>query len=300
MARGSGLPLDHLLLLQARAEVMRTQKDRTPPPALECTTFAVGGRRTAGGSVIFGQNVDLVPFIQEYGVVIRQYPKDAPATLLYTTAGLLGHNGLNEAGVGICANFVNDPSGWGEGLPRYLLSRLAMRADSAERALAAALTPPRAASRNLLLADAGGVFLDAEVLRTEVAVLRGKDDLLVHANHLEAPEFAGYETAPENSCHRRARLTELFETATAPITVSDVQAFYRDHANAPHSVCAHPFPGRNLQTVASLIGDLTARELSVAKGSPCRSVYATYTLATCRQGAMSVEVRDRFEPAAAG
>ena len=299
MARGSGLPLDHLLLLQARAEVMRTQKDRTPPPALECTTFAVGGRRTAGGSVIFGQNVDLVPFIEEYGVVIRQYPKDAPATLLYTTAGLLGHNGLNEAGVGICANFINDPSGWGEGLPRYLLSRLALRADSAERALAAALAPPRAASRNLLLADAGGVFLDAEVLRKEVAVLRGTDDLLVHANHLEAPEFAGYETAPENSCHRRARLTELFETATAAITVTDVQAFYRDHANAPHSVCAHPFPGRNLQTVASLIGDLTARELSVAKGSPCRAAYATYTLATCRQGSLSVEVRDRFQPAAA-
>jgi len=22
--------------------------------------------------------------------------------------------------VGICANFVNDPAGWGEGLPRYL------------------------------------------------------------------------------------------------------------------------------------------------------------------------------------
>src|SRR4029453_12808339 len=261
MARGSQLPMNRLLLLQARAEVMRLSKDRVAPPPLECTTFAVGGRRTAGGSVIFGQNVDLVPFIQEYGVVIRQYPKDAPATLLYTTAGLLGHNGLNEAGVGICANFINDPSGWGEGLPRYLLSRLAMRADSAERALAAALVPPRAASRNLLLADAGGVFLDAEVLRKEVAVLRGKDDLLVHANHLEAPEFAGYETAPENSCHRRARLTDLFETAAAPIAVNDVQGFYRDHANAPHSVCAHPFPGRNLQTVASLIGDLTAREL---------------------------------------
>jgi isopenicillin-N N-acyltransferase-like protein len=171
---------------------------------------------------------------------------------------------------------------------------LALRESSAESALAAALAPPRAASRNLLIADAQGVFIDAEVLRKEVGVLRGKDDLLVHANHLEAPEFAGYETAPENSCHRRKRLTELFEQAREPITVTDIQGFYRDHGNAPHSVCAHPFPGRNVQTVASLIGDLTARELHIAKGSPCQAAYATYTLATCRQGSLSVEVRDSF------
>ena len=97
MARGSRLPMNRLLLLQARAEVMRLSRDRLVPPTLECTTFAVGGRRTANGAVLYGQNVDLVPFLSEYGVVVRQHPKDAPATLLYTTARLLGHNGLNEA-----------------------------------------------------------------------------------------------------------------------------------------------------------------------------------------------------------
>ena len=132
------------------------------------------------------------------------------------------------------------------------------------------------------------------MLRKSAAVIRGKDDLLVHANHLEAPEFAGYETAPENSCHRRQRLEALLDGAPAPLTVSDLQEFYRDHGNAPHSLCAHPFAGRNVQTVASLIGDLTSLELHLAKGSPCQSAYATYTLATCRHGSVSVEVRDRF------
>src|SRR6185295_12362560 len=145
-------------------------------------------RRTGGGT-LFGQNVDLVPFVEEYGIVVRQQPDDAPAALLYTTAGLLGHNGLNEAGVGVCANFIEDPGGWGEGLPRYLLSRLALREESAGAALSAALKPPRAASRNLLIADDRGALLDAEALRREAAVLHGVDGLLVHANHLEAPQF---------------------------------------------------------------------------------------------------------------
>jgi Acyl-coenzyme A:6-aminopenicillanic acid acyl-transferase len=298
LARGSGVPVAELLFLQARAEVLRAQRAATAkivaPAALECTTFAVGGRRTASGEVLFGQNVDLIPFMEEFGVIVRQHPRDAPAALMYTSAGLLGHNGLNEAGVGICANFVDDPSGWGEGLPRYLLSRLALREETAEAALAAALAPPRAASRNLLIADGGGTFVDAECLRDRVGLLRGAEDMLVHANHLEAPELDGLETPSANSLHRRRRLHELIAATSEPLTVERIRGFYRDHANAPHSLCAHPFEGRDVQTVVSVIGDLTARELHAAKGSPCRAPYATYTLATCRTGALSVTVQDRY------
>jgi acyl-CoA:6-aminopenicillanic acid acyl transferase len=294
MARGSGLSLDELCLLQARAEVLRALRTRPVAPTPECTTFAVGGRRTATGGVLFGQNVDLAPFVEDFGVVVRQYPKGAPACLLYTSAGLVGHNGLNEAGVGICANFVDDPSGWGEGLPRYLLSRLALREDNAEAALAAALRPPRAASRNLLLADRSGTFIDAECLRTTVGVIRGADDMLVHANHLEAADLCALETPSENSLCRRRRLQALIEGAAAPLTVAQIRTFYRDHADHPHSLCAHPFEGRNVKTVASVIGDLDACELHVAKGSPCRAPYATYTLATCQTGALSVTVADPF------
>jgi len=282
LSRGSGIPISRLLILQARAEVMRANQRPAPErradaperradapewradapewraDAPECTTFAITGRRT-GGDTLIGQNVDLVPFVAEYGVIIRQMPKGSPATLLYTSAGLLGHNGINEAGVGVCANSIDDPAGWGDGLPRYLLSRLALREESAEAARAAMMNPPRAASRNLLVADDRGTLLDVEALRE--------------------------------------RMEALLQDAKTPVTVADLQNIYRDHANAPHSLCAHPFPGRNLETVVSIIGDLTNRELHATKGAPCRAPYATYTIATCRTGALSVTVRDDFQPA---
>jgi isopenicillin-N N-acyltransferase-like protein len=151
---------------------------------------------------------------------------------------------------------------------------------------------PRAASRNVLVADDRGVLLDAELLCKEAAVISGADDLLVHANHLEAPQFKGYEKPTENSLTRRRRLQELIESAKAPLTIEDIRGFYRDHAGAPHTLCAHPFPGRNVQTVVSVIGNLTARTLDVARGTPCRNPYATYTIATCRQGAQSVTVEE--------
>ena len=138
--------------------------------------------------------------------------------------------------------------------------------------------------------------MDAELLRHEAGLIHGRDGILVHANHLEAAVFEGREQPAENSLKRRELLQALLTGAEEPVAVGDVQGFYRDHANAPHSLCAHPFPGRNVQTVVSLIGDLTRLELHAAKGAPCRAVYATYTVATCRQGALSVTVRDAYAP----
>src|SRR5262245_53029044 len=99
---------------------------------------------------------------------------------------------------------------------------------------------------------------------------------------------------PAHSLCRRQRLQALIEGTGAPLTVADVCAFYRDHADPLHSLCAHPFEARNVKTVASIIGDLDACEPHVAKGSPCQVPYATYTLATCQTGALSVTVADPF------
>jgi len=99
---------------------------------------------------------------------------------------------------------------------------------------------------------------------------------------------------PAHSLCRRQRLQALIEGTGAPLTVADICAFYRDHADPPHSLCAHPFEARNVKTVASIIGDLDACEPHVAKGSPCQVPYATYTLATCQTGALSVTVADPF------
>src|SRR5262249_18712114 len=113
---------------------------------------------------------------------------------------------------------------------------------------------------------------------------------------LEAPELQGYETPSENSLRRRERLEFLLTKGGAALNVADVRHAYRDHANAPHSLCAHPFPGRDVQTVVSVIGDLGRLERPARKGNPCRAVSATYAVATCQTGALSVTVRDEYQP----
>ena len=296
-ARRRASPLEDLLLLQARAEVLRalkTSRVGAERPSARPSRWAAGARRVAACSS--ARTSTSRPFVEEFGVIVRQYPKGAPACLLYTSAGLVGHNGLNEAGVGICANFVNDPSGWGEGLPRYLLSRLALREASAEAALAAALRPPRAASRNLLhrrSPRAPSSTRSASGRRS--GVIRGADDMLVHANHLEArgplrardaerelapppPAAAGADRGRRRAAHRGAdphllsRPRRCARTASAPTPST--------------GATSRPWPRSSATS--------TRGELHVAKGSPCRAPYATYTLATCQTGALSVTVADPF------
>ena len=103
--------MDRLLLLQARAEVMRLAEGpraRRPRSNARRSRSEAGARRTARCST--ARTSTWCRSSRNTGWWCGSIPKDAPAALLYTTAGLLGHNGLNEAGVGICANFINDPA----------------------------------------------------------------------------------------------------------------------------------------------------------------------------------------------
>ncbi len=275
LARGCGLSVDSLLVLQARSEVQRLQ---TPAAKVEseCTTFAIGPSRTEHRRTYFGHNIDLPAVLEPYGVVLQHEPDDGPATLMYTGAGLLGHNGLNELGVGICANFIEDPAGWGIGFPRYLLSRLALCSETTDAAVRAVTAPPRAASRNLLIADASGDMIDLELLVGVLGELQPDDDLLMHTNHLEAVRLKGLDTPERDSLVRRSRVETLFESADGPVTLEVLKSFVRDHENGIDSICVHDHATSFWKTIVSVIGDLSTRSLHVAKGNPCGSEFVSY------------------------
>src|SRR4030095_10266099 len=82
LALGADIPVAELLVLPARAQVLRAKRAApAPPPPGECTTFALGGGRAEAGGVLFGQNVDLVPFLEEFGGIVRQHTPEEPRPL---------------------------------------------------------------------------------------------------------------------------------------------------------------------------------------------------------------------------
>lgn len=281
VAEGAGVEPDEAMLLQVRQEV--THLGRLGHVALECTGVAVSGAWTASGGTFAAQNADLSGDIEDVGAVLTFAVTGKTAIVMMVPAGQISYIGMSALGMSANGNFLNS-TGWRAGYPRYLLTRLALEQPSVKAAVEAILVPPRASSRNVLLADASGQIADVETTAEEHAVLWG-DGRFVHANHYLAPELAAHEkSSPEymrNTRARQARMEALTDDARGRLDADRLKACLADHANAPDSICAHKGerpPYFESYTFASVVASLDERRLDVAVGPPCRHRYASYRL----------------------
>jgi isopenicillin-N N-acyltransferase-like protein len=200
-----------------------------------------------------------------------------PAVMMLVPAGQISYLGISREGLSADANFLRS-AGWRTGFPRYLLTRLAIEQPTLKAAVDAALTPRRASSRNLLLADRTGAMVDIETTAQEHGLAWG-NGCLVHANHHVLPGMAGHETATAEERHnsgcRQDRIAALMEEHRGRIDATVLKTVLRDHANRPHSICAHPGE-RVSYSFASIVSDLEAGAMEVAVGPPCEHDYVRY------------------------
>jgi predicted choloylglycine hydrolase len=277
LAAGAGIEPAEALLLQVRQEVAHVA--RFGQVDLECTSFAVSGTYTSTGGTFAGQNADLAGGIEEFAAVLTFAVTGKPAVMMLVPAGQISYFGMSSEGLSADANFLRS-AGWRTGFPRYLLTRLAIEQPTLKAAVDAVLTPRRASSRNLLLADRAGVMVDIETTAQDHALVWG-DGCLVHANHHVLPGMARHETAtPEelhNSTCRQERIATLIEAHRGRLDAPTLKTVLRDHGNRPHSICAHPGE-RVSYSFASIISDLDAGHMEVAVGPPCEHEYATYRI----------------------
>lgn len=277
VATGAGIDLAAAYLLQLRAELAVVAP--TPPEVGdECTTFAVLPEATADGSPLVGQNADLPAFYRDLGVVVEFVPDDAPAVLMLTPVGQVSYIGVNEAGLGVFANYLTC-DGWRVGFPRYLLSRLALTHGTVDAAIAAVRAVPRASSRNLIMLDAAGTTADLETTPTRDARLDPVDGLLAHANHYTAPALLGEERSSgkhlANSRARHAQMERLLAAERGRLDAAAIQGILRDRACGADSLSRPPGddPDSDTMTFASVVAEPARGRLWVAVGPPHQHPY---------------------------
>jgi len=271
LCEGANIQPWQAYLLQLRAEVAVTSKE---PGFIgdECTTFALLPEATATGRSLIGQNADLPAFYRDVGVVVELEFADMPSVLMLTPAGQLSYIGINDRGLGVCANFLSC-DGWRYGFPRYLLSRLALTTDSVSAAVRLLRSVPRASSRNLLLCDTTAA-VDMENTVTADALLEPVDGVLVHANHYVASDLLAEERSSGrhllNSRKRHARLEELIREQGGTLTPERMQALLRDRETAPDTICraSEDDPESDTITFGSLIAEPESGQAWVAVGPP--------------------------------
>jgi len=279
VSEAAQVSLDNLMLLQIRNQL---QDEET----VGCTSVAVHASPSTGSGKphsLLAQNWDSDPALDPFTIVLTRRPRDKPALLNVTQAGLIAYIGLNSVGVGACLNTLPAPSR-SVGVPHYFTLREIYETDSVPAAVEAVRRAHRAIPANIMLATSAGPA-DLEVTVDAVHVLHpAGSDPVTHTNHCRHADLLPInDQFPDliDSRFRQCRIDALVQSVEATPSFADVRAFLSDHEHYPRSICRHenddPVCGF-WKTVFSVIIEPAASRMHVSRGNPCQQPYETYVL----------------------
>jgi isopenicillin-N N-acyltransferase-like protein len=276
VAEGSGTDLAEILALNSRSEIALSAR-----LVDGCTAFAAFGTATAGGDVLLCQNWDWRASQREAFVVLLIEREDRPAITMLTEAGIIGKIGFNSAGLGACLNAIVTDQVREDGVPLHLVLRRILDSCNLGDAIQAVGAAGIASAANFLIAQDRGGALDIEAVPSDFDVLLPDRDMICHTNHLRSLRLVavrdlGKMVLPD-SYPRLARAARLLEERHGCLSEAEACTILRDRDNGPDSICRREDPrdpeGKRLQTVFSVVMNLTRRQLRVTDGPPDAAEY---------------------------
>lgn len=278
IAEGANVSFDDLATLTSMEAVTMDALHLT-----RCTSMAVNDEVTADGHVLLAHNEDWVPEDEDDVFVIHAKPKSEPPYLAMTYGGLIANIGFNAHGIAQLCDSVY-PSDSRSGIPRVIVSRAVLSARTPGGAIRRTLIPQRAAGYNHMIVHQSGELYNVEVSARRFSILYGEDGYLVHTNHYLSANMQAIESEPEDLVSSRVRYFRALRLLrqSENHTIKTLQAIQRDHVNFANSICNHAIdvqqPLDREKTINALVIDLTAREMHIAWGNPCKNPYHTYHL----------------------
>ena len=179
IAVGAAQPYETILAFQLLDELWASGHVITGG---HCTSIGFDPR--SGEPAWLAQNVDVETFRDGYQVVLRVVSPDSDLeALVLTSAGLIGFNGMNSHGVGLCCNGLLPCNSRLDGLPVACVVRGVLAQPDLEAAEGFLRRIPHACGQNYMVAGPQGV-IDLECSANQVTEYRPEegDGAIWHAN----------------------------------------------------------------------------------------------------------------------
>lgn len=280
IAKGANCEFEEIVALNSRTEVMFL----TESIPSGCTTVSVLPDASQNGHTLLGQNWDWKPDCLESAILLEIKRENGLRAFNFVEAGMVGRNGMNSAGIGVVANFLEtDRDRKQSGVPLPFIRRKILASRIMAEAMKALMEAKKTSSTNCLIGSKEGVAIDIEATPENFYVLYPDKGLLVHANHFVYPHIREKDTSRirfPDTLYRDWRLKQLLEPKRGKIAAKDLQESFSDHMGYPRSICRHPEmeakKSDQIQTVGSIIMDLNNGEIQFAAGCPCESGYKPF------------------------
>jgi isopenicillin-N N-acyltransferase-like protein len=285
IAAGSEKSLEDIVVLNARYELAITS---IAGKYLEgCTSYAFTPQVTKSGHVLIGQNWDFMHGLKDSCIFLLIEQEKGPKIAMHVEAGMVGHKGLNSAGIGLCINaLISNKDKIQPAVPLItVISRKIMNSTRIRDALSAIFRAERSASINFMIAHSAGEILNLEITPDDVAVTYPSQGILTHSNNFL--EFnpnikdLGKIFFPD-SITRWHRMKELLKPKIGKIEQKEIKKAASDHFDHPYSICRHIEEHSDteygFETILSIIMDLKDKNMYVTEGNPCSNKYERVTL----------------------
>ena len=290
IAAGAGREVGEIVALNARTELLYgtglgADADAQSLGGEGCTGAIALPVATRDGHVLHGQNWDWRKESAEFTILLHIEPDTGPSILTLVEAGTLARCGLNSEGLAVTGNFLKGADDFNpKGVPAPFIRRKILMSSNFHDAMAAIIRVERSFSINVMVSDGAGGAINFETTPEKLFWIRAENGLLVHSNHFKSPgalatlqDLALYVTP--DTLYRDVRVREHLEGRHGNIVIDDFKDALADKYGAPYSVCrdaAEGPGGESAATLATVVMDVTAREMSVAAKPYKGAEYETY------------------------
>ena len=256
-----------------------------------CSALGIAGQ--PGLPTYVAQTMDIAGWSEGYQVLLRLHDEATGLTsLIFSVAGMLMLNGMNDAGVAVCCNTLLQLERRKDGLPVQFVTRGILAQRSFDDAVAFTRAVPHASGQNYTIGTAGRV-VSLECSANKVAAyVPGEDANRVwHTNHpfgndditrgAGSPLDEGGVMASANTLARYDCLTRRI--GQGRVTPETIKAALASRDDAQHPVSRRVEPGQ-----ANVIGFTAGAmvyvlenppHMEMAAGPPCSTDWMPFRFA---------------------
>jgi isopenicillin-N N-acyltransferase-like protein len=178
------------------------------------------------------------------GLIIQKLDfKGVPQLITMCEAGIIGKVGINQAGIGLCANALTADRNLDKGAPFHFFFRKALQADTLAEAIGAIGTASRAGAINALLAR-DDEALALETSPVDIQIVHPDEGVLAHSNNFRFsnPRFRDaqfFMNKFPSTFIRWRRVEKILRANVGNISERTFMKAFSDHFDHPMSVCWH-------------------------------------------------------------
>lgn len=312
MAQGSGIPLEHLAVLNARDDLAALQAPFAERRSESSSVF-FSNRATTSNTPILAHswsslgspiNTDIIVCLE----IRYQADENKPDIIMVTEAGRISGCGMNAKGLAAAGNwlFSTDDTRGGDAayFPMTCLERFVLEYSSVDGVREVPEDTLHHSSRHIIVANKDGRSTSLEVGPEHVFFHGGKFGSWanVHGNHFQSFDaFSSRHDIRDRyrgtfSPARLSRFNEFLQANEAGVSKQQIMDMFSDHHGSSDSICQHGEGIVNSTTIAFVMFDTERRIVSVGQEPPCGARMSHFTFSR----EINTDMDEEMEHAEAG